>query len=523
VQLDWLFDALADEGTIRVVHSRHEQGAAYMADGYARATGRVGVCAVVPGPGVLNAGAALCTAYACNSSVLCLVGQVPGRDLGRGRGALHEIPDQLGVLRGIIGWAEHATAPDEVPGLVDAAFTRLCQPGRRRPAALELPWDMLMARSDVTYPSRRPLAAARAPEAAIIEDVARRLAAARRPMIWAGGGTMDAGAELVALADALDAPVVLTTEAKGAVSARHPRVLPSLAATILMPHADAVIVVGSRFFGSTGEPAVAEGAIVVRIDTDREELGRTTYPTIAIEADAGLTCAALTAAIEGSRRSARPADARASREITQLDAAITEGLTERFEVLAGYCAAIRAAVPDDGILVDEMTQVGYFARNAFPCYSPRTYIGSGYQGTLGFGYPTALGAKVGQPDRAVVSISGDGGFLFNVAELATAVQHDIGVVVVVFDDGAFGNVKRIQSSTFGREIASSLVNPDFVGLAGSFGARGYYADSPDALTKALADALDGAKPALIHVPIGAQPEIWGILTGREKLLSFDPS
>ena len=144
---------------------------------------------------------------------------------------------------------------------------------------------------------------------------------------------------------------------------------------------------------------------------------------------------------------------------------IAERFAERFEELAGYCAAVRAVLPDDGILVDEMTQVGYFARNGFPCYSPRTYIGSGYQGTLGFGYATALGAKVGRPDRGVVSVSGDGGFLYNVAELATAVRHGIGVPVVVFDDAAFGNVKRIQSRTFGREIASSLTNPDFVALA----------------------------------------------------------
>ena len=253
VQLDWFFDALADDDSIRVVHTRHEQAAAYMADGYARATGRVGVCAVVPGPGVLNVGAALSTAYACNSPVLCLVGQVLGRDLGRGRGALHEIPDQLAVLRGTIGWAEHVTRPEHVPDVVDAAFTHLCRPGRHRPAAIELPWDLLMTTSEATYPPRRPsLPDAKVPAAGVIADAARRLAAARRPLIWAGGGTMDAGVELLALADALDAPVVLTTEAKGAVSDRDRRVLPGVAASTLLPHADAVVVVGSR---SSAPPA----------------------------------------------------------------------------------------------------------------------------------------------------------------------------------------------------------------------------------------------------------------------------
>jgi acetolactate synthase-1/2/3 large subunit len=523
VQLDWFFDALAEDATIRVVHTRHEQATAYMADGYARATGRVGVCAVVPGPGVLNAGAALSTAYACNSPVLCLVGQVPDRDLGGGRGALHEIPDQLAVLRGTIGWAEHATAPDEVPGLVDSAFTRLSQPGRRRPAAIELPWDMLMANSEATYPPLPTFPPAKSPDAAGVAEAARQLVAARRPMIWAGGGIMDAGAEVLALADALDAPVVLTTEAKGAISDRHPRVLPSTAATTLLPHADAVVVVGSRFFTSSGEPRVAESAVVVRIDVDPDEHARAIAPAIDIEADAGIACTALATAVAASRPPGHQPDGHVSQEIAELRRAIADGFAERFEELAAYCAAVRSALPDDGVLVDEMTQVGYFARNGFPSYTPRTYIGSGYQGTLGFGYPTALGAKVGRPDRAVVSVSGDGGFMYNVAELATAVQHGIDVVGVVFDDGAFGNVKRIQSRTFGREIASTLTNPDFVALARSFGVRGYRAEGPDAVAESVADALAAGGPALVHVPIGPQPEIWGILSGRETLVSFDPA
>ena len=204
------------------------------------------------------------------------------------------------------------------------------------------------------------------------------------------------------------------------MSDRHPRVLSSTAATTLLPHADAVVVVGSRFFTSSGEPRLAEGAVVVRIDVDPDEHARAVTPAIALVADAGLACAALAASV-AARTPGQRRDGRVSEEIAELRRAIRDGFAERFEELAAYCGAVRAALPDDGILVDEMTQVGYFARNGFPSYSPRTYIGSGYQGTLGFGYPTALGAKVGQPDRAVVSLSGDGGFMYNVAELATAV------------------------------------------------------------------------------------------------------
>ncbi len=321
-----------------------------------------------------------------------------------------------------------------------------------------------MATSEATYPPRTAFPPATAPDAAMVAEAACRLVAARRPMIWAGGGAMDAGAELLALADALDAPVVLTTEAKGAVSDRHPRILPSAAATTLLPHADAVVVVGSRFFTSSGEPRLADGAVMVRIDVDPDEHARVVSPAIGLEADAGLACAALAAAVAACRPPDHRHDGRVTDEVAALAGAIRDEFAARFEELAGYCAAVRAALPDDGILVDEMTQVGYFGRNSFPTYSPRTYLGSGYQGTLGFGYATALGAKVGRPDRVVVSLSGDGGFMYNVAELATAAQHGIGVVVVVFDDGAFGNVKRIQSRTFGREIASTLINPDFAAL-----------------------------------------------------------
>jgi len=181
------------------------------------------------------------------------------------------------------------------------------------------------------------------------------------------------------------------------------------------------------------------------------------------------------------------------------------------------CAAIRNAIPDDAILVDEMTQVGYFARNGYPVYAARTLIGSGYQGTLGAGLATALGAKVGRPDRVVVSINGDGGFLFAAAELATACQHAIAVIFVVFDDDAYGNVQGIQRRVYGREIASALTNPDFVALAASFGIPAVRVDDADGLSAALRGAIERGGPALIDVPFAPQPDMWGVLTGRRVL------
>jgi acetolactate synthase-1/2/3 large subunit len=174
-----------------------------------------------------------------------------------------------------------------------------------------------------------------------------------------------------------------------------------------------------------------------------------------------------------------------------------------------FIRAIRNALPEDGIFIDELTQVGYVSRFAFPVYQPRTYLASGYQGTLGWGYASALGAKVACPNQAVVAIAGDGGFMFNAQEMATAVRHNIAVVVIVFNDNAYGNVARIQQEKYaGRQIASDLQNPSFTDFAKSFGVMALKAEGPDALEKSLNQALDANAPALIEVPVGEMPSPW---------------
>jgi acetolactate synthase I/II/III large subunit len=347
------------------------------------------------------------------------------------------------------------------------------------------------------------------------------LAEAERPLVWAGGGARDAGAALEALADALGAPIALTAQAKGAVSARRPGVVESLPGLSLLDDADAVVIVGSRFSATAGSVRLPAGVRSVRIDVDPDEIGRAFTPDVALVADAAAGAGALAAAVAPARAAGREDGGGVDRTFVdravEIRTAFARGAAERFPEPAAYCGVLRDVLPDDGVLVDEMTQVGYFARNGYPAHRPRTYIGSGYQGTLGFGYATALGAKVGVPDVPVVSIAGDGGFLYNVGELATAVHHGIAVVVVVFADGAYGNVKRIQSQTFGREIASTLTNPDFVALAESFGMPGHRATTPTELRQCLEVALATDEPALVEVPIGPQPDIWPVLTGRERI------
>jgi acetolactate synthase I/II/III large subunit len=510
VQLDPAFDALYDvRDRIRVVHTRHEQAAAYMADGYARSTGKIGVCLVVPGPGLLNASAALSTAYACNSPVLCVTGQIQSDLIEFGRGLLHEIPNQLGMIRSVTKQAERALTPPEIPGLVQRAFVAL-QSGRPRPVEIEAPPDTLYATAEVELLAPAAPPARQPGDPASLERAARLLSAAERPLIWSGGGVLGSGSwdELRQLATLLQAPVVMTANGKGALSDRDPLAQNILGAAELLPRADVVLAVGTRFVDpSTASWGLGRQRTVIQLDVDPREIGRNYPVTVGIEADAkaGLTALATLIANDNRERPSRTAEL----------AAIKQGVAARARAIgpqAEFALAIREALPDDGILVSEMTQVGYWSNLAFPVYEPRTYLTPGYQGTLGFGFPTALGAKVANPDRPVISINGDGGFGFCLNELSTMARHGIAAVVVVFTDDAYGNVLRGQREQFGgRTIASDLRNPDFLKLADAFGVTGRRAETPTALRAAIDASLRADEPTLIAVPIGPVPNPWKVL------------
>jgi acetolactate synthase-1/2/3 large subunit len=513
VQLDGAFDALYEErDAIRVIHPRHEQAAAYMADGYARTTGKVGVCMVVPGPGLLNASAALSTAYACNSPVLCVTGQIQSDLIEFGRGLLHEIPNQLDMIRSVTKQAERATTPPEIPGLVQRAFAEV-KSGRQRPVEIEIPPDTLFATAEVELllPAEAPERFAGDPE--LLERAARLLVDARRPLIWSGGGVLRSGAgdELLRLATRLQAPVVMTANGKGAISDREPLAQNILAGIELLRDADVVFAVGTRFVDpATAKWGVAPDQTIVQMDIDPEEIARNTPVNVGIEADARAGLSALADLLE------RESPARPTR-VEEL-AELKRGVAARARAVgpqAEYALAIREALPDDGIFVSEMTQVGYWANFAFPVYEPLTYITPGYQGTLGYGFPTSLGAKIAHPDRPVISINGDGGFGFCLNELATMAQHGIAAIAIVFTDDAFGNVRRIQQEQFGgRTIASDLRNPNFLKLAEAFGVVGRHVDSPEKLRTAVEESILANEPTLIAVPIGPVPNPWTVLGVR---------
>ncbi len=505
VHNDHLFDALhGAEGRIRVVHTRHEQTAAYMALGAALATGRPQVFSVVPGPGLLNASAALLTAYGLNAPVLALVGQIPSFAIDQGHGHLHEIPDQLGLLRHLTKFVARIGAPHQAPGLVDAALLAATS-GRPGPVALECAIDTWPAVGEVAFPP--PSRSAPPPvDAAAVARAAELLGRAERPLIVVGSGAQDAAAEVRTVAEALSAPVVSFRRGRGVMPSSHP-----LAASFTEGHrywqtADAVLAVGTRLYWPQSGWGVDAALPIVRLDIDPVEPARFRHPAQALVGDAATLLRALAAALPPHNRARdRAAEIAAVRDWFA-------GRIGRLQPQLGFLGAIRAALPADGVLVEDVTQIGFAGRLAFPVEQPRLYLSGGYQDNLGWGFGVALGAQAALPGRRVVLAAGDGGFMYQAQEFATAMRHNLPVVAVVFDDGAFGNVRRIQKEQYGnRLIASDLTNPDFVKFAESFGAGAYRATSPAALEAALHAAFAAGKPALVHVPVGEMPSPWDMI------------
>jgi acetolactate synthase-1/2/3 large subunit len=508
VQNDAFFDALYDRtNAIRPIHARHEQACAYMALGYAMATGRPSAYVVVPGPGFLNTTAALSTAYAVNAPVLALTGQIQQAMIGRNVGLLHELPDQLSIMRGLTKWADRISSPAEAPGLVNEAFRRLLS-GRRRPVALECAMDTWARRMPVELPASAAKADPCLVDEDAVERAARLLGGARKPLIVVGGGAQDAGSHVLRIAEMLEAPVATGRMGQGVIDGRHRLSVTALTAYRFWSEADVVLAVGTRLQPQQMTWGLRPDLKIIRIDIDGEELDRQRKPEIGIIGDATATLKVLVDRLgkHNAKRNGR-AD-----EVAQIKNEAMKKVRETLAPQVAYLDAIRAALPEDGILVDELTQMGYAARLAYPTYKPRTFLSPGYQGTLGWGYATSLGAKVAKPDTPVVSISGDGGFLFTAMEMSTAAQNNIGVVAVVFSDGAYGNVKRIQQQAFNnRTIASDLHNPDFVKLGESFGMASERVDSPAELGAAISRGLARGGPALIDCPVGPLPDPWGLV------------
>ncbi len=504
VQIMGIYDAFYGQSDVKLITVRHEQTTTYMADGYARVTGKPGVGLVVPGPGVQNASAALGTAYSCSSPVLLIAGQIESHMLGQDKGALHEINDQLDIVRPVTKWCQRVLNVEEIPGAIHEAMRQM-QTGRPRPTLVEIPPDVLATTAEVSLPGTERYATL-SPDEALIRRAAELLATAKKPLIWVGGGAIvgEASAELQALAEALGAPVATTPEGKGAISEDHPLALgvgyyghgaPSLAA----PRADVLLAVGTRLTGQMRGPTAPRAPQrLIHLDVDASVIGKNYPADVAL---VGHAKPALQMLLEAVRAQKVSHERWPPQELAEIIRDTNAWLRQQAPLQYDIIGQLQSVLRDDAVVVSGITNVGYWSHFALRVRRPRTYVGASYFATLGFAFPTALGAKVAAPDRQVVSLSGDGGFMYALSELATAVQYGINVVALVFADGAFGASNNDQRTRFhGRIVGTNIHNPNFVQVAEAFGAKGIRAE-PDKLAPALREAFDADRPTLIEVPV----------------------
>lgn len=502
------YDALYDSDHIATILPRHEQGAGYMADGAYRATGKPGVALIVTGPGVTNVVTAAGEAFADSSRIVIIATNLERKYLDTLEGNLHEMKDQMGVMRPVTKWAHRVMSAKEIPGAVAEAF-RQVQTGRGRPVYLEIPIDVMAEEVEI---DELPVGEGErtAPNPEQVAEAADLIAAANRVFIFAGGGCDDDEVSplLRELAHELGAPVCTSLMGKGAipedddcaVGAFGYRWSPESPIASLMKGSDLTIAIGTGL----GVRTTAQGTMplptpLIHIDIDPHEIGRR-YPTaVGIVADAALTLKAL---LEAVRAGKRPKERWSVEEIRAVREANFQPANERAERYVAYLRALREATPRDAIVTCDMTMMCYEAVRYFPVYEPRTFTFPRGFGTLGSSLPTALGAKIARPDRKVVSLNGDGGFQFTMQELGAAAHHRIPVTIVIFNDSTHTAVKVAQREAYpGRYIDVDLVNPDYVKLAGAYGITAVRAESPAALSEALASALQREEPVLIDVPI----------------------
>ena len=502
-----IYDALLRQDRITHVLARHEQGAGFMADGYARASGRPGVVVVTTGPGATNALTPLVESHAGSQPVLLVMSDVPSALVGQDMGALHEVPNQIECFRPVSRWADALRSGAEIPGAVQGAF-HLFRTGRPGPVSLSIPTDLLTAPVEACL---TPAGEGRRPpcDVGLVEEAARYLARAARPLLVAGGGVIagDATAELQALARRLAAPVITSVMGRGAIPETDPLwlgVLPNQRATkAALEASDVILAVGCRFAHRSTKGLLLNLELrpdqaLIQIDLDPRTIGRMHVPALGLVGDARDGLAGLLAALPaGPPRTEwdwtalrRARDARSPRYTPTVD---------------GLLRALRAALPAEAIVVGDQTGLNYWMEWHFPVLAPRTFLYPIGSATLGYGVPAAIGAKVAWPDRPVVAVVGDGGFLFTGAELATAVKYRLPIVFVVMNDQDYGAIRYLQSRLYGRTGEHALAGPDFLALGRAFGAETYRAEDVGAFRSTLDKALAHPGPTLVEVPGHVEP------------------
>jgi acetolactate synthase-1/2/3 large subunit len=503
-QLTPLYDALYREPRLRHYLARHEQAAAFMADGYARSTGRPGVCLAVCGPGVLNAATPLMTAFTDSVPLLLISGQVPRAGLGLRSGYYHE-NEQRTACATLTKKQLRVDDPAALVAAMDEAWIALTE-DRPGPVLLEVPVDVWRAEVNagpLPAPPRPP--SPRAPDPGEIERLARFLTGWRRPLLLAGGGVVSANAEeaLRQLAERLSAPVFHTGSGKCAFPTNHPLSagLPWRRGTSdlsgmaeqfspLFGQADGLLAIGCRFSQLTTGSWTLRPPPLVQIDVDPAEIGRHYRVEAGIVADARMALEGLLDALSAGARA--PWTAIPPRgEPWSLPGIDVSG-------------PLRRTLPDDGIIAADVTRLAYILMAEFPLPCKRTFLHPAGAVAMGYALPAALGAKAAYPDRKVIAVVGDGGLQMSALELASAAQEGLPVVVLLINDECLTLIKETQERRYARRfIAVDLKNPDFDLLARAFGIRYWRANDEDTLEKALGEALAAEAPALVEVRIAA--------------------
>lgn len=493
-----IYRGLSQSG-IRHILARNEQGAGLMACGYARASGRPGVCVLITGPGVTNAATALGQAWADSLPVLVVSSDIESGLMGAGLGELHEVTDQAAVTRPLTGLSVTALRVEDVPDMLDQVFHTLAGP-RSRPAHLSVPIDILASEVSTRWPP--PVAPPALPQADAGElaSAARRLLDAERPVICVGGGAAGATVAVRALAERLDAPVLASHAGKGVMPAGHPLDAGSAVhlegGQGLLANADVVLAIGTELaWTDSFVPRLPINGALIRIDVDRSKFDDRYRAVVALRSDAGVAATALLDAVGDGRANAGDGSAR-----TQAARTIDEG--NRTELERRHCKvldAIRAALPANGILCADSTQLTYTAQRFFEVAEPRRWLyGAGFC-TLGGGLPEAIGAKLACPHTPVMAMAGDAGFLFTVQELATAVELGLALPILVWNNDGLAQIRdgMIEGGFTPTGVASR--NPDFLGLARAFGCRTARPGSAAELGACISNALVADGPTLIEV------------------------
>ena len=496
-----VYDAFLDHPSINAINVRHEQSAVFMADGYYRASGNIGVALTSGGPGALNTLTAMGTAHNDSSAILHLLNDNPAHVRAKGRGYFHDVRDQYGIFRPVIDFGYQATMPHEIPDSIRTAATAL-KSRRPKPAMVEIGGDAFKIHSDISIGEKSSSHRREATDEEL-NQIVDALYQSKKPMIWSGGGVVhaDCSAELIKFAETLNAPVITSQTGKGSIPFDHPLHVGNWSnekpVREFIDGTDLVIILGSRLsYFPTGGWTLKFPGKVIQIDIDPAELGRNHPVNLGVVSDLGNALGRINTMIDSKKIEFNTAERKP--EIKALLDRIHRALGKPVEV--DVLDQLRSALPPETIVFNDPTTIVFWMRSYWKTYLPRTwFVPSGF-GTLGFALPSAIGAKVARPDVPVVAMHGDAGVMFTIQDLMTAVEHQISVILFVFNDQGYGVERRHQDHLYGRRSGVDIKSPDFVGLAKSFGANAIRVDDLSKVGEAANVALNNVGPTLIEVP-----------------------